>query len=103
MADMQASQADSKPLQNRVGALERVVDSLSNQLRIATIKLQKLTAIDIATIDTLHAKNKWQAELNKTALDKYVQHVRLLHFLLVSQQFFTWRVSDRVHVLECAG
>ena len=86
-----------------VGALEREVDSLSDQLRVAMAKLQELTAMHVATIDTLHANYKRQAELNKIALDKHTQHVGLLHFLLMSKQFSTRRVSDRVCVLECAG
>ena len=57
----------------------------------------------VTTINTLHANYKRQAKLNKTALDKYVQHVGLLHFLLMSQQFSTRRVSDHVHVIDCAG
>ena len=100
---MQARQADSDLLGNRVGALEREVDSLSDQLRIAIAKLQELTATHVATINNLSANYKWQAELNKMALDKHVQCVGLLHFLLTNQQFSTQRVSDRVHVLECAG
>ena len=58
MANMQARQADSEPLRNRVGVLEREVYSLSDQLRIATAKLQELTAMHVATIDTLHANYK---------------------------------------------
>ena len=85
---MQARQADSEPLRNVVGAVEREVDSLSDQLRIAIAKLQELTATHVTTIDTLHANYKWQAELNKTALDKHAQYIGLLHFLLTSQQFF---------------
>ena len=35
------------------------VDSLSDQLRIAIVKLQELTAMHVATIDTLHTNYKW--------------------------------------------
>ena len=65
MTDMQARQADSEPLWNVVGAVEREVDSLSDQLRIAIAKLQELTAMHVGTIDTLHANYKWQTELKK--------------------------------------
>ena len=84
---MQARQADSEPLRNRVGALEREVGSLSDQLHIAIAKLQELTATHVATINNLYANYKRQAELNKTALDKHAQYVGLLHFFLTSQQF----------------
>ena len=46
----------------------------------------------VATINTLHANYKRQAELKKTALDKYSQYVGLLHFFLMSQQLSTQRV-----------
>ena len=100
---MQARQANREPLWNRVGALEKEVDSLSDQLHLAIAKLQELTATHVATIDTLHANYKQQAELNKAALDKQAQYVGLLHFLLMSQQFSARRVSNHVHALECVG
>ena len=58
MEDMQARQADSELLRNRVGALEKEVDSLSDQLRVAIAYLQELTAMHITTINTLHASYK---------------------------------------------
>ena len=83
--------------------MEREVDSLSDQLRIAIAKLQELTATYVTTINNLYANYKWQAELNKMALDKHAQYIGLLRLLLTSQQLSTRRVRDCVCTLECVG
>ena len=55
------------------------------------------------TIDTLHANYAQQAELNKTAMDKYMQNIGLLHFWLLGQQFSARRVNDCVCALDGAA
>ena len=51
--------------------MEGEVHSLSEQLHVALAKIQELTTTHVITIDTLHANYKWQAEVNKTTMDKY--------------------------------
>ena len=55
------------------------------QLAQSKQEIEEITATHTDTIERLHNNYTRQAELNKSTLSKYTQHVGLLQFMLASQ------------------
>ena len=85
---------------DRLVSCETELDRQGQKLDTSKREIEELSATHADTIEKLHNNYTRQAELNKSTLSKYTQHVGLLQLLLTSQEFSTRRLHARIKALE---
>ena len=84
---------------DRLVSCEAELDRQGQKLDTSKREIEELSATHADTIEKLHNNYTRQAELNKSTLSKYTQHVGLLQFL-TSQELSTRWQHARIKALE---